>query len=57
LPKPIVRVYRGILDIQRTRGDRRSHEIVMLDPRTATEHRIAHQRSLDEGGDGCPFCR
>jgi hypothetical protein len=29
---------------------------VLLDPRSATEHRMAHQRSLDGGGEGCPFC-
>jgi hypothetical protein len=27
------------------------------DPRVASEHRIAHSRSLDEGGAGCTFCR
>ena len=56
MPKSFVRVYRGLFDLSRV-SERRSHDIELLDPRSAADHRLAHQRSLDHGGEGCPFCR
>ena len=59
MPKSLSRVYRGLSDlpIVREHRNRLSHELELSDPRSAAEHRIAHQRSLDQGGNGCPFCR
>lgn len=59
MPKPLTRVYRGLSDLPfvREHRNRLSHELELSDPRSAAEHRIAHQRSLDNGGQGCPFCR
>jgi hypothetical protein len=56
VPKSLVRVYRDLFDPSRAR-ERRSHATELADPRSAADHRIAHQRSLDHGGEGCPFCR
>ena len=59
MPKSFARVYRGLFDlpIVREHRNRVSHELELSDPRSAAEHRIAHQRSLDQGGPGCPYCR
>ena len=56
MPKSLARVYRGLSDlpIVREHRNRLSHELELSDPRSAAEHRIAHQRSLDQGGQGCP---
>jgi len=58
MPQPIVRAYRGFLDLQliRVHRERVAHERELVDPRTIAEHRIAHQRSLDQGSGGCPYC-
>ena len=59
MPKPLARVYRGLSDlpIVRAHRNRVSHQLELSDRRSAAEHRIAHQRSLDQGGQGCPYCR
>jgi hypothetical protein len=56
--QPFIRAYRGLHDlpIMRQRRARFSHDRGLIDPRVATEHRIAHQRALDAGGTGCTFC-
>lgn len=58
MPQPIVRAYRGFLDLPiiRVQRERLAHDRELVDPRTVAEHRIAHQRSLDAGGPGCPYC-
>lgn len=56
MPKSFVRVYRDLFDLSRAR-ERRGHAVELADPRSAADHRLAHQRSLDGGGEGCPFCR
>ena len=58
MPQPIVRAYRGFLDLPiiRVQRERLEHDRGLIDPRCITEHRMAHQRSLDGGGEGCPFC-
>ncbi len=54
-----IRGYRGLLEFSFIRGrrSRLEHDQWLIDPRVATEHRIAHYRSLDEGGEGCSFCK
>ncbi len=44
------------LPILRQRREQFDHDRAMGDPRVAAEHRIAHHRSLDQNGTGCPFC-
>jgi hypothetical protein len=57
VPNSFLRASRGLyVSFLRQRRNRLDHDFVLLDPRSATEHRMAHQRSLDEGGEGCPFC-
>ena len=36
--------------------ERLDHDRLFDDPRISAEHRLAHQRVLANGGEGCPYC-
>ncbi len=56
----VLRLYLGLFD--RPAGEhysdrlRRDHDRASVASRTAADHRRAHQESLREGLDGCPYC-
>jgi hypothetical protein len=39
-----------------TRRERIAHDRLLMDPRAATEHDMARERSLDAGHGDCPYC-
>ncbi|MGA2758219.1 MAG: hypothetical protein ABSF58_12785 [Solirubrobacteraceae bacterium] len=57
MPRPLTRLHRFGSSLVQQYLERLEHDRGLADPRVASEHRIAHSRSLDEGGDGCTFCR
>lgn len=58
MPKSIIRAYRVLLDVPAAPdyGDRLDHNRCKLNPRSAEDHRRAHQECLSEGLEGCPYC-
>lgn len=53
MPKSLIDAYRSFV---RNRVAQLEHDRAMSDPRFATEHHMAIERSLDSGTGGCPFC-
>jgi hypothetical protein len=57
MPRPLTRLHRFGSSLVHQYLERLEHDRGLEDPRVASEHRIAHSRSLDEGGAGCTLCR
>ena len=49
----LIKRYHSFLRRHRERMD---HDRLWDDPRMSAEHRLAHQRVLANGGEGCPYC-
>jgi hypothetical protein len=56
VPKFLIARRERLDQLRRDRRERLEHDQAMSDPRIATEHHLARLRSVEAGGQDCPFC-
>ena len=56
MPKFLIARRERLDQMRRARRERLEHDQAMSDPRIATEHHLARLRTVEAGGQDCPFC-